>query len=207
VQSSSATGGNNFGIVIQNNTNPTGGTFNFTFKNGLINGGAFLIAAGDSLRFQNNIITGPNAGIGGSQVIGGGNLVIENNNVSSVGGGVVLSCYLAPRISHNEFEQQVNSTEANNAIIDLQATVCTSFGASITENQIQANAAIGNPLLVRASSNNTNWFLSGNFLSTPTSYTGISNASSAFICGNNIFVTGPTHVSGTPPSSTWGNGC
>jgi hypothetical protein len=204
---SASTNSNNYGVWLFNISNPNGGIFNFTFKNGIIIGGALLTGAGDSLRFQNNIITGANAGIGGSQVVGAGNLLVDGNNVSSAGGGVVISCSVGMRISHNEFEQQVTSTEVNNAIIDLQATACTSDSNTITENQIQSNPGIGNPLLVRIGANNTNTFLSGNRLGTPTSYSGVSNATTSLVCGNNIFSTGTPHVSGAAPSSTWGNGC
>jgi hypothetical protein len=205
---SASTNASNYAILLNNGlANPNGVPFNFTFKNGIINGGAFLIDAGDSQRFQNNIITGPNAGIGGSQIIGAGTLIIENNNISSAAGGAVLSCAFAPRISHNVFEQQVTSLEANNAIIDLTATVCTVQGTTITENQVQSNAGIGNPTLVRVSSNTIDTFLSGNFIDAPAPYTPVSNASATFICGNNIFVSGTPHVGGIAPSSTWGNGC
>jgi Pectate lyase superfamily protein len=204
---SSSANANNFGIELLNGSNPNGGIFNFTFKNGIINGGANLVNAGDTLRFQNNIVTGPNAGIGGSQVSGAGNLLVEGNNCSSAGGCVVLTCALSPRISHNEFEQQVTNTEPNNAIIDLSGSVCTTDGASITENQVQADTGIGTPLLVHIGSNVTNVKLDSNRLGTPTAYTGVDNSSASFLCGNNEFATGTPHIGGTAAAATWGNGC
>jgi hypothetical protein len=125
-------------------------------------------------------------------------LLVEGNNVSSAGGAVVITCALAPRISHNEFEQQVVSTEPQHAIIDLSGGGCTTDGASITENQVQAVAGIGTPLLVKLDSNR---------FATPTSYTGIGNSSPSLLCGNNEFSTGTPHIGGTAAAATWGNGC
>jgi hypothetical protein len=196
-----------FGLILLNGSSPQGGIFNFTYKNGIINGGVNLVNAGDTLRFQNNIITGPNAGIGGSQITGAGNLLVEGNNCSSAGGCVVLNCGVAPRIFHNEFEQQVTNTEPNNAIIDLSGSVCTTDGASITENQVQADTGIGTPLLVHIGSNVTNVKLDSNRLGTPTAYTGVDNSSASFLCGNNEFATGTPHIGGTAAAATWGNGC
>jgi Pectate lyase superfamily protein len=198
---------NNFGLQLVNSSAPNGGIFNFTFKNGIINGGANLVNAGDTLRFQNNIITGPNAGIGGSQVSGAGNLLVEGNNCSSAAGCVVLGCALSPRIFHNEFEQQVANTESNDAIIDLTGAVCSTDGASITENQVQAVSGIGTPILVHVGSNVTNVKLDSNRLATPTAYTGVDNSSPSLLCGNNEFATGTPHIGGTAAVATWGNGC
>ena len=197
----------NYAVELGNSSNPNGGIFNFTYKNGIISGGVFLVSVGDTLRFQNNIITGPNAGIAGNQVSGAGNLIITDNNITSTGGGVVLACGIGTVISHNEFEQQVTSTEANNAIIDLTASLCTSNDIWITENQIQADSAAGTPLLINIASNNVFVKLDSNRFGTPTPYTGIANASASLLCGNNNFITGPTHVSGTAPVGTWSNGC
>jgi Pectate lyase superfamily protein len=196
-----------FGLILLNGSSPQGGIFNFTYKNGIINGGVNLVNAGDTLRFQNNIITGPNAGIGGSQITGAGNLLVEGNNCSSAGGCVVLNCGVAPRIFHNEFEQQVTNTEPNDAIIDLSGSVCTTDGASITENQVQADAGIGTPILVHIGSNVSNVKLDSNRLGTPAAYTGVDNSSASFLCGNNEFATGTPHIGGTAPAATWGNGC
>jgi hypothetical protein len=134
-------------------------------------------------------------------------LLVEGNNVSSAGGAVVITCALAPRISHNEFEQQVVSTEPQHAIIDLSGGGCTTDGASITENQVQAVAGIGTPLLVSIGSNVTNIKLDSNRFATPTSYTGIGNSSPSLLCGNNEFSTGTPHIGGTAAAATWGNGC
>lgn len=198
---------NSYGILLNNSSAPNGGIFNFTFKNGIIFAGAFMVNAGDTLRFQNNIITGPNGGVAGTQVSGAGNLLIEGNNISSAGGSVVLGCAVGARIFHNELEQQVTSTEVNGAIIDLTGSACTVDSTSITENQIQAVAGIGTPLLVHIGTNVTFPYLAGNRLGTPTSYTGVNNNSLSFVCGNNEFLTGTPHVSGTAPAATWGNGC
>ena len=205
VSNSSAT--NNNGIYIANDpSNPNGGVFDLVVENSRIYGGISLLNAGDSLRFLNNLFTGPNAGLSGNQVSGAGQIVFSGNNVTSTGGGVVLECAIGARITHNEFEQSVASTEGHSAIIDINGANCTVDSTSITENQIQANAGIGTPLLIRTA-NAINTKIDSNRLATPTSYSGISNGSSTTLCGNNYFSTGTPHVSGTAPGATWGNGC
>lgn len=206
--SASSTHANNFGVFLDNSVGGSnGGIFNFTFRNGLVSGGISLLNAGDTIRILDNIITGPNAGIGGSQIAGAGQILIEGNNISSTGGAVVISCSIGMRLFHNEMEQQNVSTEPNNAIVDLTGTACTSDSTYITENQFQSNTGVGNPLMIRIAANTTNNFISDNRISTPASYSGILNASASLVCGNNVFTTGTPHVSGTAPAVIWGNGC
>jgi hypothetical protein len=186
------------GYAIHLNNSPTnanGGTYHFTVQgSSLISGGIRLDNAGDSIRIKDSILTGKNAAISGTQIAGAGNIILDGNNVSNAGGAVSLSCAIAPRIINNELEQQVTSTEVNNAIVDMIADVCTIDNPVVENNQIQANTGTGSPALVRFGVNVSNPLLQGNRMATPTGYTGVNNASASLVCGPNSWHTGTPNI-------------
>jgi hypothetical protein len=177
--------------------NTNGGTFNFTLMESVVVGGVRFDSIGDTIRIRDNLMSGVNAAISGDQIAGAGNLIIDGNNASGTGGGLVLGCAVSPRITNNEFEQQVTSTETNNAIVDLVAGGCTIDNAVIQNNQVQANASIGNPTLVRIGANNSNPIMQGNRFGVPANYACTSNATTTLSCITNSWNGCTTHISGT----------
>jgi hypothetical protein len=96
----------------------------------------------DSQRIVQNFITAPtpgdkNCGFNVQLIDGAGNTVIQRNNIS-VNGGNIVSGGLNTDISANEFEQQFTSTEANNALLDLQASAQPLDSAWVEHNQFQS---------------------------------------------------------------------
>lgn len=115
-------------------TNTNGGAFNVTVQNNYIAGGINFQVSGDTLRVYNNIITGANAGVKLTQVGGAGNFYAFNNNVTSTGGCYIIGASISPIISGGECEMPFATTEANNALIDIQTGA---VGATITGGMIQ----------------------------------------------------------------------
>lgn len=169
MQNVASAGGYSIDVDNGTGTNTNGGTFNFIVENSYLGGGIKFVYAGDSLRVVNNIISTANAAVTLNQVTGAGNFLMTGNNVSGTGGGLVISQAVAPVIENNEFEQQATNTEANNSIIDLTGSVANISNAKITGNQVQANASVGNPTLVRVAAA-TGAVIDNNRFGTPAAY-------------------------------------
>jgi hypothetical protein len=201
---SSITGG--YAILLHNlPANANGGLFNFILNNAsVIVGGIHMDSIGDSIRIHDSIITGVNAGISGTQVAGAGNLLIDGNNITGTGGGVVLDCAVSPRITNNEFEQQVTSTEVNNSIVDISAGSCTIDNLVFANNQVQSSASVGNPTLLNLNVNNSNPVVENNRFAVPAVYACVINASASLTCIANAWHTCTTHISGTAPANSLG---
>lgn len=158
-------------------TNTNGGVFNFTVQKCFIGGGIQLLQSGDTIRVLDNIITGANPGVLGNQVTGAGQLLVVGNNITNSGGAIIVNNGIAPVIAFNEIESGV-TTEANNALVDINGSVGTVSSAKIVNNQIQGIA--GTPDCIRTA-NATGTFIDGNRLST--SGTNIVNTGSGTIIG------------------------
>lgn len=202
-----------FGAVFLNNTvnNPNGGIFVVNIRGGLIEGGLSFSGAGDNIAIRDTLIpwnsTGgaDNNGILVDLVAGAGSFLIDHINFSQPGGLVFDACYSCI-VQNSQFEGQATSTESNGAIVDVRAGSATILDFKFRNNQVQAVAGVGTPLLLRIGLNVTHVVVDGNAFATPTSYTGVSNASVELQLGPNFWSTAATHVSGTAAANTYGGG-
>lgn len=172
--------------------NANGGFYAGLIANNVLEDGIYLSKSGDSISIRDNIITGDNAGVYADLVAGAGNPKITGNNITSVGGGVVIDRCVSPFIFSNIFEQTTTSTQANNAIVDLNGATATIDHAVIAGNQFQADAGTGSPVLVRVAAA-TGAQIFGNRFGTPTDYVPIviTAAATNTLIGRNTY-DGPT---------------
>lgn len=206
--------GNGYGILVRNDVaqNVNGGTYQADFgANSIIQGGINLFGAGDSITLrglvpQNGAVGADNNGILIALVPGAaraGNITLENINFSQAK-GVKIDCAYNAIIRGGEYEGQATLT--GNAVIDLNGSVCTNNSVVITEAQLQYGAGFGTPLLLRITVNNGQVVVEKNAFALPTSYTGVSNASTTLQLGPNYWSTGSPHISGTAAANTYGGG-
>lgn len=183
--------------VYLNNTGSVttqGGFYNSTITRCWLGGGIGSVKTGDTIRVTDNIISTANAAVTIDQVSGAGGFIVARNNVSGTAGGVVITGASAPIIDSNIFEQQATNTEANNSIIDLIGSGSNISSAKIINNQVQSNASVGNPTLVRVAAA-TGTVIEGNRLATPSAYAPViitAAAASTYIGGGNTIVGGGT---------------
>ena len=98
---------------------------------------------------------------------------------------------------NSEIEQSVTSTEANNAVVDVLGSVCASGPVTFSGTQVQANAGIGNPVLVRVA-NTTGTNIRSSRLATPAAYTAVvitAAATGTIIGEDNTWIGGGTNYS------------
>lgn len=208
--------GNGYGVVAVNDTlQPNqfnGGIYGGIFGDGsMFYGGLWFTGTGDSNVIRNAIVpqcigcgTSDNNGILLSPINTAGSTTLQEVNFSQ-SKGVKVTSGINFAIMGGEYELQATLT--GTALIDLNGADGTLYNAKIIGAQLQANAGLGTPLLINATSNVANFVLMSNFIATPTSYTGVANASTSFICGPNYWSTGSPHYSGTAPSSSFGGTC
>lgn len=204
-----------FGLAHINNTtnNPNGGMFASRIEGGTIEGGILFSGSGDNLGIrdclvpQNSAGGADNSGILISLVIGAGSFVIDHINFSQ-SGGIVFDGAYSGSIINSQMEGQATSTESNNAIVDIRAAALTMNAFKFRNNQVQAEAGIGSPLLFRVGANVTHVTMDGNVFNTPTNYTPVSNACTNLQDGPNewIGLGASPHISGTAPANIYGGG-
>ncbi|TXH51061.1 MAG: hypothetical protein E6Q97_19160 [Desulfurellales bacterium] len=190
-----------YSVYLNNTGGATiqGGFYNSDITQSWLGGGIGSTLTGDSIRVTNNIISTANAGVTINQVAGAGNFTVRNNNISGTAGCVVVTGAVSPVIEDNICEQQATNTEANNSMIDLIGSTSNISSAKILKNQVQANAATGNPTLVRVATA-TGTVIEGNRLATPAVYAAvvITAAATGTIYGaDNTLVAGTITDGGT----------
>lgn len=117
---------------------PNGALFTSHIRDSVFYGGLDLSDLGDSIRIENNTFSG-SRGVVIDQVTTAGSLLFSGNNFTSAGGLQVVSAE-QPHIVDNNFEQTATSTEANNALIDLDGTSGDAIvGAVIARNSVKAD--------------------------------------------------------------------
>lgn len=107
-------------------TNPTvaDGFFTSIIQNSTFDGGIRLNRAGDTVRIVNNKIRGAGIGIDVDFVAGASTMIIEGNNITSLGGAIYAGANtVSMRILNNEIETPVSFTGSNGAVIDVAGTV------------------------------------------------------------------------------------
>lgn len=205
------TSGNGYGILALNNVtnNPNGGIYAADFGDGsIIQGGIDLVGSGDSITIrgilpQNGAVGADNNGLLVNLATGAGSLTLSRLNFSQ-SAGVNIQLAYSLFIDGGEYELQAPLT--GTAVVNISASGGTVLGAKIRNAQFQAVSGIGTPLLLNIAANVGTIVVDGNAFATPTSYTGVANASTDLRLGPNYWLTGPTHVSGTAPSIVYGGG-
>jgi hypothetical protein len=135
--------------------NANGGFVKVSFRNGIISGGVRLEYVGDTILFDNMIITGENIAISGSQVPGAGNLVVSRSNITGRGGALQLDCAVAPRITTSELEQQFPNTSTGR-IVYFSGSLCAIDNPIVETTQIQSTTVGGVAVLIEFGPNITN---------------------------------------------------
>lgn len=203
------TSGTGYGVFLANDPtqNPNGGVFltEIGSPTSVLQGGVRLDGVGDSIKIRgvvpyNSAASADNNGIYVNLVHGAGDTQINVNLSQS--SGLKVDCAYNIDI-RGEYELQAAST--GNALVDINAGGCTVNGVHV-HAQMQAAAGIGTPLLLRFTSNVAAINVSDSLFATPTSYTGVTNASPSLQLGPNYWATGTPHISGTAPANTYGGG-
>lgn len=114
-----------YAIAITNASGlTTGSPFTTTVRDCAIAGGVDLSNGGDSINLQNNVFSGARdlkIGLIGAATSSGGahGFLLLNNNITTTGGTIITNAWQGT-IAYNNFEQVAVSTEANNALLDIQ---------------------------------------------------------------------------------------
>ncbi len=168
--------------------NPNGGLFASDVRENILEGGVSLNGSGDSITIQDNLMSGINAGVYVNLAPSAGNIVVVKNNITNVGGAVVIDNAISGQIAFNQAEQQATTTESNNAMIDLNGGSGALGPVAIWCNQIQS--LNGTTVTIRVN-NASGASIRGNRIGYVTPSIGIAVASSAsntFIGADNTYL-------------------
>jgi hypothetical protein len=204
-----------YGFLHANNVtnNPNGGMFASTIHGGTIEGGLNFSGSGDNIAVRDTLVPNnqtagaDNSGILVALAPGAGAFVLDHINFSQSGGIIFDSCYACSIENHSQIEAQSTITESNGALVDVRAGGATISGFKFRNNQVQANAGFGTPLLLRIGANVNTVIVDGNAFATPTAYSPVSNATADLRLGPNYWSVGAAaHISGTAASIVYGGG-
>jgi hypothetical protein len=193
---SGTTTGTNASIFVNNiGTNTNGGTFNVNFHDNVLLNGIYLNSAGDSIRVQDNILSGAKYGVYASLISGAAGLIITGNNISAADPLLIDASIGNIAVTNNEFEQQVTTTDPGTAVVDFRGGVGALTHVTFTGNSVIALAATGSPAPLKIS-NVTQAYVESNTFQTSASVVCIVNAGSGTIIGaSNTFVGCSANVS------------
>ena len=199
-----------YSILVNNSSsNTNGGTFNSNFHDNVFFNGIYLNFAGDSIRIQDNILSGTKFGVYASLISGAGGLLIKGNNITAAAPIDVDGSAGTTTIRDNEIEQEVANINPNGGLIDLNASV-----AGVNQILIQGNSVhdiesncCAVPLYITASVAQA-VVMANSFQTHLTSTACIGQFGTAYIGPGNQFVTCTTGLtgSGTTNSVTTHNG-
>jgi len=133
-------GGN--GIYQSQHATDPDGFFSSTIRNNFIYGGISLNRAGDTLRIENNVMLGTNYGIYADLVSGANILNIVGNVIVSNGGGVYIYNAGMVLIDGNQFEQQINSTGTDRALVVIKGASAGISKTRISNNKFNLPATL-----------------------------------------------------------------
>lgn len=145
--------------------NPNGGLYSAMFENNELRGGIFLGNSGDSIVIRDNIISGSNK-VYISLTNGASLCVIEDNNITTQAGAIVIDEGSRFQILNNNIEQTVSGGSANGAMIDINGANGTMYGGNIEGNLLGATTGTGITKMIRLRNTNglsvkDNVFVSG----------------------------------------------
>jgi hypothetical protein len=175
-----------YAIQGTNPTNANGGVFSMVISNNILSRGIRLTNLGDTITIIDNVISGTTAGVEVDLVASAQSCRIENNNITSNAGGVVVKggSSVSVIVAFNEVEQQAAYTEANNAMIDLDGAVAKRINNAVIFGNIVTGTGAGISAIRVNYADDT--FIAGNRLAA------ISTGSHVLITANAI----ATHVAG-----------
>ena len=96
--------------------NLTGGLFGSTFQNSDFFGGVKFSLTGDSNNVLRNVLTGPNAGLDYEAITGAAMHVVEGNNVTASGGGIICRNTAQFKALRNQAESVHGYTGSDGAL-------------------------------------------------------------------------------------------
>ena len=141
-------GSESYGIyLLHSSQGDYGRIYNFTIDRCQVMGSIKMVRVADSVRVLNSLFWGPNT-IDIDVVPSVGNFTFVQNNVSNAGGFRLRSGWV-PFISGNVFTQQVISSEANNAVVDLDGDLGGLEAVTMIGNYIGKEATVGQAKLLR----------------------------------------------------------
>jgi hypothetical protein len=138
-----------YGFATLPNASPlTDGFFTSEITTSFIYNGIYLDKAGDSIRIQNNTITGNNIGVYADLVYGifdGGphGLLIEGNNITCNGGTILVLNATAGVFSNNNCELPTPSGVTNAAMVDIAGTASSIVSGFVIQNNFIGSAISG----------------------------------------------------------------
>jgi hypothetical protein len=143
-------GGKGF-ATLPNATPLIDGFFTSEINTCFIYNGIYLDKAGDSIRIQNNTITGANIGVYVDLVYGtnGGAhaLLVDGNNITCNGGTLLVLNGTAGVFSNNNCELPTPSGVTNAAMVDIAGTAGTIVDSFVIQNNFIGSAISGyNPI-------------------------------------------------------------
>ncbi|GJE69371.1 right-handed parallel beta-helix repeat-containing protein [Methylorubrum podarium] len=102
--------------------NQTGGLFASTFRDNDFFGGMKFEQTGDSNNIERNIITGPNVGIDYQAIVGAATHRITGNNITAMGGAIIVRNTQQVKITENQLEMPGSYTgsQASPAMILIE---------------------------------------------------------------------------------------
>ncbi len=123
------------------NTNPTlsDGFFTSTIRENVFVGGILFDRAGDSIRIQNNTITGNGIGIDWDSVSGASVGMIGNNNITTKDSAIRLRQSYRTIIRDNNLEPHTGGGYSGNPVINVSGSVATVYEPRIEGNTILAS--------------------------------------------------------------------
>lgn len=141
-----------YGFAVLPNATPLiDGFFTSEISRCFIYNGIYLDKAGDSIRIQNNTITGANIGVYVDLVYGtnGGAhaLLVDGNNITCNGGTLLVLNGTAGVFSNNNCEMPTPSGVTNAAMVDIAGTAGTIVDSFVIQNNFIGSAISGyNPI-------------------------------------------------------------
>lgn len=138
------------GLALKSDNTNVNGLFTSTFSKCLFWGGVDLVECGDSLAIIYSTILGDNAGVRIKQVAGASKVLIHGNNITAIGGSIIIERGQNITITDNNIELfGAVAGGSNGAVIDANGSVSTLVGVVIRNNLIGGSPAAGITSLVR----------------------------------------------------------
>jgi hypothetical protein len=107
------------GVYVTNPIPNTDSVFTTSIRDSVIRNGIYLINAGDSIRIEDNTLTGENYGVSLKLIAGANAPLISGNNITNKSGSVICDGPTNPCIVYNNIEALSESDTAEKAFIVL----------------------------------------------------------------------------------------
>ena len=133
-----------YGFAVLPNATPlVDGFFTSEISRCFIYNGIYLDRAGDSIRIQNNTITGANIGVYANLVTGAHGLLVDGNNITCNGGTLLVKEAEAGVFSNNNCEMPSPSGVTNSAMVDIDGSATSIVNGFAVLNNFIGSAVFG----------------------------------------------------------------